>query len=334
MRTGIAIAGNLIVDFVKEIDAFPQQGMLGNIRRVEKSIGGCVPNTLIDLSKIDGTLKLCAYGRVGGDDNGRFIIDTLNQQGIATAGIITDENAVTSFTDVMFSLADNTRTFFHSRGANAVFDVADIDFSKMNARFFHIGYALLLDRFDAPDAQYGTMMARALHMAQQHGLKTSMDVVSESGDRFARVVAPSLKYCDYLIINEVEASMICGLPVRKDGALSEALLKQVCQALIDKGVGEWAVIHAPEASCAMDANGGGFTFEPSLNLPPGYIKGTVGAGDAFCAGMLYAFYQGYDIKTALKIGAGAAACCLSSLNAVDGMQSIEGIREVITRYQP
>jgi sugar/nucleoside kinase (ribokinase family) len=60
MRTGIAIAGNLIVDFVKEIDSFPQQGMLGNIRRVEKSIGGCVPNTLIDLSKIDDRLKLCA----------------------------------------------------------------------------------------------------------------------------------------------------------------------------------------------------------------------------------------------------------------------------------
>ena len=57
-----------------------------------------------------------------------------------------------------------------------------------------IGYILLLPALDAPDDEYGAKMARLLHRAQKQGLKTSIDVVSESGDRFAKLVTPALKY--------------------------------------------------------------------------------------------------------------------------------------------
>ena len=38
MKKGIAIAGNLIVDHVKEIDSYPEKGMLCNINNVSKSV--------------------------------------------------------------------------------------------------------------------------------------------------------------------------------------------------------------------------------------------------------------------------------------------------------
>lgn len=82
----------------------------------------------------------------------------------------------------------------------------------------------------------------------------------------------------------------------------------------------------------MERNGR-FVFVPSLNLPKGYIKGTVGAGDAFCAGVLYSFYQGYEMEYALQIGAGAAACNLSELNSVDGVKSLDEIKKVIDKYK-
>lgn len=331
MRKGIAIAGNLIVDYCKEVDSYPKPGMLSNILNVEKSVGGCLANTIIDIAKMDETMELYALGMVGGDDDGRYLIDTLNGHGIDTTGVRINNDTITSFTDVMTDMRDKTRTFFHSRGANAVFGFEDIDFAGLNARFFHIGYALLLDRFDAPDGDYGTVMAKTLCAARQHGMKTSMDVVSENSDRFAKVVTPSLKYCDYLIINEVEASMICGLPVRKNDRLDEQGLKAVCAGLLAKGVHERVAIHAPEASCAMDVDGA-FTFVPSLKLPDGYIKGTVGAGDAFCAGMLYSLYREYDTEYSLKIAAGAAASNLSALNSVDGMKSLAEIRRIIEQY--
>ena len=331
MKKGVAVAGNLIVDICKEVDSYPEQGMLCNILSVQKSVGGCLANTIIDLAKIDASLDLYALGMVGDDDSGGYLLDTLKRYNINTRGVKINKDAITSFTDVMTSIEDKSRTFFHARGANAVFDYNDIDFSELSARFFHIGYALLLDRFDAPDETFGTVMGKTLYAAKQHGMKTSMDVVSENSNRFSDVVTPSLKYCDYLIINEVEASMICGLPVRKNGELDKKSLHSVCLDLIGKGVNECAVIHAPEAACAMNSSGG-FTFVPSLKLPKGYIKGTVGAGDAFCAGVLYSLYQGYDMEYTLKIGAGAAACNLSELNAVDGMKSLEEIKRVIEKY--
>lgn len=43
MDRGIAVAGNIIVDIVKNVDCYPQLGMLANIRSLSPAIGGCVP---------------------------------------------------------------------------------------------------------------------------------------------------------------------------------------------------------------------------------------------------------------------------------------------------
>jgi sugar/nucleoside kinase (ribokinase family) len=331
MRRGIAIAGNLIVDYVKEIDSYPSQGMLSNISSVQQSVGGCVTNTIIDLAKIDSDIELFALGMVGNDSNGEYIRDVLQKLNIDILGVKINGEAVTSFTDVMTSEDGEVRTFFHARGANAEFDITDIDFPKITSRFFHIGYALLLDRFDAPDEEYGTVMAKTLAKAKQHGMITSLDVVSENSKRFKKIVSPCLKYCDNLIINEVEASMICEMPVRKEGKLDEGYMRNICSKLISCGVNERVIIHAPEASCGMSRKED-FELSPSFLLPKGFIKGSVGAGDAFCAGALYAIYKGFGIKDILLIGAAAAVCSLSELNSIDGMKSIEEVLEIVNKY--
>ena len=68
-------------------------------------------------------------------------------------------------------------------------------------------------------------------------------------------------------------------------------MKVALKKLHELGVSTWAVIHCPEIGCGMDADGNYHEFK-SLKLPKGYIKGTVGAGDAFCAGVLYAAERG------------------------------------------
>jgi sugar/nucleoside kinase (ribokinase family) len=50
----------------------------------------------------------------------------------------------------------------------------------------------------------------------------------------------------------------------------------------------------------------GIAAAGSYELPLGYIKGSVGAGDAFCAGILYSIYRGFDMPHALKFANGAA----------------------------
>ncbi|MDR1132902.1 MAG: carbohydrate kinase family protein, partial [Synergistaceae bacterium] len=213
MRRGIAAAGSLIVDTIKLIDSYPKPGMLANIKGVSRCVGGLAVNTVIDIAVIDGGIPLASIGRIGADALGDLITDTLNRYGVDTNRIIRSEYP-TSFTDVMNDTSNGERTFFHERGANAHFRIEDIDFGALDAEYFHIGYALLLDKFDADDPEYGTVMARALHKARAAGMKTSLDVVSENSGRFRKIVTPSLKYCTNLIINEVEAGLITEIPPR------------------------------------------------------------------------------------------------------------------------
>lgn len=197
---------------------------------------------------------------------------------------------------------------------------------------FHIGYALLLDRFDEKDSEYGTVMARTLAKVQSLGVKTSMDVVSEDGERFAQVVKPALKYCNYFIANEIEGGRIAAIePRRSDGSLDREALTEICGRLMECGVSDLVVLHAPEGGAYLTSDGRqGFT--PSLKLPEGYIKGSVGAGDAFCAGILYALYQDYPMEKAMLLANGAAAANLAEADSLSGLRSVREIFELAEKY--
>ena len=66
-------------------------------------------------------------------------------------------------------------------------------------------------------------------------------------------------------------------------------------------------------------------------LTEGYIKGSVGAGDAFCAGCLYGIYNGFSDKDILEFASGAAACNLAEADSVSGMQNKEYILDFIAK---
>ena len=238
----------------------------------------------------------------------------------------------TSFTAVMSNNRTKERTFFQYAGGNAYYGEDDIDWDKLDVDIFHIGYILLLPHLDEPDAEYGTKMARLLHRAQKAGMKTSIDVVSEAGERFARLVTPALRYTDYCIINELETQQTTGVLLRgEDGALHVENMKTALQRLHVLGVSKWAVIHCPELGCGMDENGNYYEFE-SLKLPQGYIKGTVGAGDAFCAGVLYAAEMDMPLPEALKLGACCAAASLSQVGASDGVKTKDEVLKLYALY--
>ncbi|MDR0450730.1 MAG: carbohydrate kinase family protein [Treponema sp.] len=321
-RKGICVAGNMIVDVLYPIRGFPPPGELTNILEgISRSSGGAVCNVTADLAALDPDLPLSALGRVGLDGEGDFLLERLGKYpNIDLSGV--KRGGLTSFTVVMADEVTKQRTFFYYRGANACFCEADINWDAIDAAFLHIGYILLLDALDAEDAEFGTKMARLLREARRRGIKTSLDVVSEAGSRFKRLVPPALKYADYCIINELEAEQITGVPLRDGGALISANMREALEKIRASGVSAWALIHCPEGGFGLDQEGR-YEAAPSLALPEGYIKGTVGAGDAFCAGALYGAYKGMSLKEGIELGIASAACSLSEPGAAEGMRSAE-----------
>ncbi len=320
---GIAAGGNFIIDHVKLVDVWPEEGMLSIILNEKRANGGCPYNVLKDLALLKTTLPLSAIGIVGNDEDGDFILKDLSSLNIDTTLMYKSEGEPTSYTDVMTVQATGRRTFFHNKGANKLLDIEHFDFSKIKAKILHIGYILLLDSLDKPDKEYGTRLARLLKMAKDSGLKTSSDVVSESSDRFNKLVTPALKYTDYLIFNEIEAGKTTGYEIReKTGKLNADNLKRALDSLMAKSNSEIICIHFPEGAYGT-RRGEKPIFAPTHDLSKEYIKGTVGAGDAFCAGMLYGIHEEWEIEKSMRFANAMAAICLSDTSTSGGMKTLD-----------
>lgn len=328
---GITVAGNMLCDVVKSLECYPEIGMLADITDISQSVGGCVPNTAINLAKIDSSLPISAIGKIGNDDYGRYILNQLDKYDIDTSHAKFSNEISTSFSDVM-NLPSGERTFFHFRGANAQFSPEDIDINSLNCDILHIGYLLLLNRFDAPDPDYGTVMARFLHLVQTKGIKTSIDAVSSSTLSFEKIIKPSLKFCDYVILNEIECCSIWGISPYKNDKLDVNAIKYAMSLTMNEGVGEKVIVHCKAAGFCLDKSGE-FTYVSSLDIPTEQIKGSVGAGDAFCAASLYGIYNGISDREILEFASAAAACNLFSENSVDGMLDKVGIKKIQKKYK-
>jgi sugar/nucleoside kinase (ribokinase family) len=328
LKKGIAFAGTIAVDEIKRIDKYPGKSELATIKSISRSNGGAVSNCAISLAKIDPELPIEVIALIGDDDKGQFLKERLSsypnidQTQIKYAGD-------TPFTDVIQEDSGHTRTFFTYRGNMALFDEHAIELAKVKSEILHIGYILLLDSLDQEDPEYGTKMAKLLKQAQDVGIKTSIDIVSEHSNRYEKLVPPSLQYANYCVINELEAGRSVGIELRDaSGAFISSNVKKVLVRLKELGVKDWVAIHAPEGSFGFD--GVEFYSIPSLLIEPEKIKGTVGAGDAYVTGVLYGALQRLTLPEAMKVGTAAAA---SSLLAEDSTSGVQRYEQLVRMYR-
>ena len=311
----IVAAGSILVDKINEIGAYPKAGELTQIRALSRVPGGLVPNTGCDIHILDPRIPVAAFGAVGDDDDGRFVVSELERRGLDTAGVVVMKSATTSFTDVM-SIPGGERTFFTYPGASAEWGFDDFPFDAVAAGdLVLLGYFLLLAKIDAGDG------LKILKELNRRGVETAIDLVSENSDRY-RLVRECLPYVDHLIVNEIEAARIAG---------SEGELRDVATRLFELGVRKRVVIHMPERGVSL-LKDGTWTEVPSVKLPKGFIKGKTGAGDAFCAGCLVGIFNGLSEREILDLGGTAAVGAMSAPGAVEGMRSVAELKEIVARF--
>ena len=320
-RSGILAGGNWIVDKLKFIDTWPQQDALANILSESVGSGGGPFNVLVDLAKLGAPFPIAGVGLIGSDADGEWISAECTRHRIDSSQLQTHPTAHTSYTDVMTVKSSGRRTFFHQRGANAFLSDKHFNFNGTSAKNFHLAYLLLLDQLDQPDAEFGTVAARVLQRAQKAGCQTSIDVVSEDSNRFKNIVLPTLSFVDYCFLNEFELERTTGVEIKRNERVNHHVLESAANILIKNGVRKWAIIHFPEGACAVGRDGQ-LHVQGSLAIPSSKIVGTVGAGDAFAAGVLYGLHEEKPIETALHYGVCAAASCLMGAGASESVCSL------------
>lgn len=319
-RNGILAGGNFITDYVKLIDAWPEQDTLASIRSETMSNGGGPYNILKDLAAMVPHLPLEACGLVGEDANGDWILLDCRSAGIDVGQIHRTSKANTSYTDAMTVATTGRRTFFHQRGANALLSPEHFDFSKSNARIFMLGFLMLLDSLDAIDEDGDTGAAKVLRKAREAGMITAVDCVSEPDAKFKQVVLAALAEADLLFLNEYEIGQVIGRKVPAERAAMEQAALEL--ASLAKRDDTRVIVHAVNGAVVAKREGS-IAVHPSVALPETEIAGATGAGDAFASGFLLGVHEGLDSSECLRYAVCAAAMSLSHPTPSGGMRPLE-----------
>lgn len=265
---------------------------------------------LKDLATMKAPFPLEAAGLVGKDANGDWVLRDCAAAGIRTKQLRQTDRAPTSYTDAMTVASTGRRTFFHQRGANALLGEADFDFSDTTAKLFHLAYLMLLDEMDRllPDGR--TVASLVLEKAKRGGLVTAVDIVSTENQNFRAIAEAALPFTDYLLINEIEAGKVAGLDLRDGAGVRVPATIDAAKALLSKGVGRQVVIHFESGAVVADRSGE-VVVQGSLKLPPTFIVGATGAGDAFAAGYLHGIHEEMPTRDRLRLAMCTAAACLT-----------------------
>ncbi|MBL5922884.1 carbohydrate kinase family protein [Lelliottia amnigena] len=328
-RKGIIAAGNMLVDHVHQIVQWPERGWLAEIIHSERATGGAPLNVLLTLAKMHVGLPLQAVGLIGEDSDGDYIMAMLDQYHVNRQRVQRTTFSPTSMSQVMTD-PTGQRTFFHSPAANRLLDLPAFDRLDASMKIFHLGYLLLLDSLDLPDDEFGTRSARLLAQMREQGYETSLDLVSRKGDpRYQPLVLPALRYVDYLVINELEAGEFSGLDMRNgDDAPDIDHIALAASQLLAAGVKQRVVIHCPEGAWG-EAPGEPGQWIASKQLEQEEIIGSVGAGDAFCAGFLYGCHEAWPLTDSIQLAHACARASLLAANAIDGAKTLEELKTLI-----
>jgi len=328
-RKGVIAAGNMLVDHVHQIVQWPERGWLAEITQSERSTGGAPLNVLLTLAKMRTGMPLQAVGLVGEDSDGDYIMAMLDQYHVNRQHVQRTNSAPTSMSQVMTD-PTGQRTFFHSPGANRLLDLPAFDSLDQTMKIFHLGYLLLLDSLDLPDEEFGTRSARLLAQMREQGYETSLDLVSRKGDpRYQPLVMPCLPHLDYLVINEMEAGEFSGLEMRlPDDSPHIANIATAASQLLAAGVRQRVVIHCPEGAWGEEPGREGQWIATQM-LTQEEIIGSVGAGDAFCAGLLYGCHEHWPLTQSIQLAHACARASLLCANAIDGAKSLEELKQEI-----
>ncbi len=152
--------------------------------------------------------------------------------------------------------------------------------------------------------------------------------MSRKGDpRYQPLVLPCLKHLDYLVINELEAGEFSGTEMRTadDGPHIDNI--SLAAAKLLAAGGETTGGDPLPGRRVGRSRRAGRRVDPSRMLSQAEIIGSVGAGDAFCAGFLYGCHEAWSLQASVRLAHACARASLLCANAIDGAKTLEALQQ-------
>jgi sugar/nucleoside kinase (ribokinase family) len=309
----IVCVGILVADVLgKPVDRLPEKGKLGLVENMSLQIGGCAANVVIDLAKLG--LKSTVIGKIGDDNFGKFLLETLNSEKVDVKGLKLDKNVSTSASMVMIS-GDGERSILHSFGANAKFCFDDINLDVVKkSKILLIAGTFLMPDFD------GDGTGKLLKFARENNVLCCMDTAWDSKGQWMIKIESSLKYLDWFMPSYDEAREMSG----------QINPEEMAQFFHSQGVKNVIIKLGNEGCYLKPENRNGY-FVPAFNKVQ--VIDTSGAGDSFCAGFIAGLYNGWEIAECAKFANGVGAHCIMQIGTTAGIRSVDETLKFIRDYE-
>jgi len=295
------VIGSCCLDLICRPVALDQPVGAGVLHRIDPLLitgGGIAINAGVTLARLGLRAGILSY--VGNDGWNPVIRDLLVKEGIDDTPLISHPTEATSTTVVMIDQSGE-RSFYHCVGApktiDATFLTDHLDlFSR--SKFALFGYYSLMPRVESQPADI-------FQTIQQVGCRTAMDAAGQGGAM--QPLDQMLPFLDVYVPSLAEASHQVGTD--DPHQIIKAYRDCGATGLVGVKLGRRGVLLSPQ---------GEETVAIPLVDPPDEVVDTTGAGDSFYAGLLAGLIRGLPVDQAGRLGAAAAACCVTSLGGSTG----------------
>jgi dehydrogluconokinase len=273
--------GETMAMFVAE-----QEGDLADVGHFHKRIAGADSNVAIGLSRLG--FKVAWLSRVGADSLGRFVIDTLANEGLDCSNVAIDTAHPTGFQlkSRTGDGSDPVVEYFRRGSAASHLAPQSITPELLNARHLHAT--------GIPPALSAS--ARAM----SHELMTRMRDAGRSVS-FDPNLRPSLWASEQQMITEINRLAALAhwvLPGLSEGRLLTGFEDpaDIAAFYLDQGAEAVAIKLGPHGAYYRTHLDQGFV----AGVPVETVVDTVGAGDGFAVGMISALLENHSFADAVK----------------------------------
>jgi ribokinase len=292
--TIIVVFGSINMDLIAKVPRFPHPGETISGTEFLTAAGGKGANQAVAAARLGISTHL--VGRVGGDDFGRQLMESLRENQVQCDRIFIDDTTHSGVA-VISVVPQGENQIVVIPGANGRINATDVERLQ---DLLPKARALLL-QLEIPMPA----VISAARSAQAAGVPVILDP-APAPEYLPAELYPSI---DIITPNEVEASQLTGIPVNSPQTAAAA-----AEILLSRGAKQAIVtLGAKGVFCATRKE----NFAIRAFAVP--VVDTVGAGDAFNGGLAAALAADLSLRQAIIWGAAAAALAVSAAGAQPAM---------------
>ncbi len=312
-RLDVCILGRIGYDLCSDEPHVP----LPQVRRFSRYLGGSSANMAVGLSRLGARAGIISA--LGTDSLSDYLVDFLQKEKVDTTHVQREPGFLPSLSFTEVSPPDRfPQVFYRHDPADARLSVTPDGLQYLSQARLFITNGTSLSQSPSRESTY-----LAMDRAKAAGCRVVFDVDYrgmswKSPEEAGLAVRLALPLVDVLIGNDVELKLVTGA------------------STLEAAVDQLRAANLPLLVSKLGSQGTRlYQGSESIFLPPYQVEvvSTIGAGDGFASGFLYAMLKEMPLLDCLHYGNAAAAIVVSRLSCSEAMPTLDEVTALMSAHK-